>query len=41
MSEQTSADSAEVLYAVQDGLPNMLVEDARPWPEEHAGGARG
>ena len=28
-----------LLYAVEDGLPNMLVEEARPWPPNDAGAA--
>jgi uncharacterized protein YbaR (Trm112 family) len=29
-----------LLYAVDDGLPNMLVEDAKPWTEVLAGSAQ-
>jgi uncharacterized protein YbaR (Trm112 family) len=32
-------ERCRLLYAIDDGLPNMLVEDAKPWTEEHAGGA--
>jgi len=29
----------ELLYGVEDGLPNMLIEDAKPWSAAGAGGA--
>ena len=31
-------ERCRLLYALDDGLPNMLVEDAKPWPEQRAGG---
>jgi uncharacterized protein YbaR (Trm112 family) len=33
-------ERCRLLYAIDDGLPNMLVEDAKPWTEERAGGAQ-
>jgi len=25
-------DACELLYPLEDGLPNMLISEARPWP---------
>jgi uncharacterized protein YbaR (Trm112 family) len=25
-------ESCRLFYAVDDGLPNMLIDDAKPWP---------
>ena len=30
----------ELVYAIEDGLPNMLVEDAKPWAAGKQGGAQ-
>ena len=35
-----ACERCKLLFAVDDGLPNMLIEDAKPWPDEHAGGAQ-
>lgn len=29
-------EACQLLYALEDGLPNMLISEARPWP---AGGS--
>ena len=29
-------ERCRVLYAIDDGLPNMLVEDAKPWSHDGA-----
>lgn len=31
--------SCKLFFAVEDGLPNMLIDDAKPWPlgQEKAG----
>ncbi|MDH5675537.1 MAG: hypothetical protein OEZ06_25670 [Myxococcales bacterium] len=31
--EGFACESCGLLYGVDDGLPNMLIDDARPWPE--------
>jgi len=35
--EGFACNACGLLYAVEDGLPNMLVEEARPWPPDAAG----
>jgi uncharacterized protein YbaR (Trm112 family) len=33
-------EACRLFYAVDDGLPNMLIDDAKPWPlavEEQSG----
>ena len=25
-------DACRLFYAIDDGLPNMLIDDAKPWP---------
>jgi len=27
-----ACESCKLLYAIDDGLPNMLVDEAKPWP---------
>ena len=27
-----ACDPCRLFYAVEDGLPNMLIDDAKPWP---------
>jgi uncharacterized protein YbaR (Trm112 family) len=29
-------ETCHLFYAVSDGLPNMLIDDAKPWPLGHA-----
>ena len=31
-------EPCKLLYAVEDGLPNMLISEARAWPLSAAGG---
>ena len=33
-------ERCRLLYAIDDGLPNMLVEDAKPWTDDRAGSAQ-
>jgi uncharacterized protein YbaR (Trm112 family) len=30
--EGYACEACRLLYAVNDGLPNMLIDDAKPWP---------
>jgi len=30
--EGFACEACELLYALEDGLPNMLISEARPWP---------
>lgn len=34
--EGLACEACGLLYAVEDGLPNMLVEEARAWPPTDA-----
>jgi uncharacterized protein YbaR (Trm112 family) len=27
-----ACEACKLFYAIEDGLPNMLVDDAKPWP---------
>lgn len=30
-------EACQLFYAVEDGLPNMLIDDAKPWPPAAGG----
>jgi len=30
--EGYTCNACRLLYAITDGLPNMLIDDAKPWP---------
>lgn len=32
--------SCALFYAVEDGLPNMLIDEAKPWPPATAGAGK-
>jgi uncharacterized protein YbaR (Trm112 family) len=34
--EGFACDACELLYPLEDGLPNMLISEARPWPDSGA-----
>lgn len=35
--EGFACEPCSLFYPIEDGLPNMLVDEARPWPLEDAG----
>ena len=34
--EGFACETCELLYPLEDGLPNMLISEARPWPSSGA-----
>ena len=34
--EGFACEACELLYPLEDGLPNMLISEARPWPDSAA-----
>lgn len=38
--EGFACDACKLFYAVEDGLPNMLIDEARPWPLDDPPAAR-
>jgi uncharacterized protein YbaR (Trm112 family) len=34
--EGFACEACQLLYPLEDGLPNMLISEARPWPEAGA-----
>ena len=34
--EGFACEACELLYPLEDGLPNMLISEARPWPDSGA-----
>ena len=35
--EGFACEPCRLLYAIEDGLPNMLIEEAKPWPAVESG----
>jgi len=35
--EGFACEPCRLFYAVEDGIPNFLIDEARPWPLEDAG----